>query len=281
MTRVANGALRGLLAALLVATPSLLLPGVSSDTTQVVALVGLALALLVWIEYASTYPSLVEFRDAPPFNRIRFLGLFATVFFLSLLVRGQAEATGLTLFILALGHVLGMILDFPYSPVRLVMLSLPETATTGQVLLVRAAAGLAFIAAFFSFIVFYLILKLADWPRRMGAFNVWVNLPTFDPTTSGDVVIRLRRDANINIALGFLLPFVLPAVMKGISAVFGPGSIDAGQTMVWMIAAWAFLPLSLLMRGIAMNRVADMIAEMRRRSTAPHERHPEALAPSG
>ncbi|MEM1428217.1 MAG: hypothetical protein AAGG09_02035 [Pseudomonadota bacterium] len=281
MTRVANGALRGLLAALLVATPSLLLPGVSADTTQVVALVGLALAILVWIEYASHYPSLVEFRDAPPFNRIRFLGLFATVFFLSLLVRGQAEASGLTLFVLALGHVLGMILDFPYSPIRLVMLSLPETATAGQVLLVRAAAGLAFIAAFFSFIVFYLILKLADWPRRMGSFNVWVNLPTFDPTTSGDVVIRLRRDAHLNIALGFLLPFVLPAVLKGFNAVFGPGTIDAGQTMVWMIAAWAFLPLSLLMRGVAMNRVADMIAEMRRRSTAPHDQRPEVLATSG
>ena len=63
MTRVYNGALRGLLAALLVATPSLLLPGVSPDTTEVVALVGLALSLLIWIEYAAHYPSLVEFRD--------------------------------------------------------------------------------------------------------------------------------------------------------------------------------------------------------------------------
>ncbi len=280
MTRVANGALRGLLAALLVALPSLLLPGVSPDTSQVVALVGLALAALIWIEYASHYPSLVEFRDAPPFNRIRFMGLFITVLFLSLLVRGQDETSGLTLVVLALGHVLGMALDFAYSPVRLVLLSLPESATTGQVLLVRAAAGLAFVAAFLSFVIFYLILKLADWPRRMGAFNVWINLPTFDPTTGGDVVARLRRDARLNVALGFLLPFVLPAVMKAMGAVFGPVDFEAGQTMVWMVAAWAFLPLSLFMRGVAMDRVADMILEMRRRTTAAHDAQPEAFAPS-
>ncbi|MEM0936770.1 MAG: hypothetical protein AAF646_10740 [Pseudomonadota bacterium] len=281
MTRVTNGALRGLLAALLVATPSLLLPGVSPDTTEVVALVGLALAALVWIEYATHYPSLIEFRDAPPFNRIRFMGLFATVFFLSLLVRGQAEASGLTLFVLALGHVLGTILDFAYSPVRLVLHSLPETATQSEVLLVRAAAGFAFMAAFISFIIFYLILKLADWPRRMGAFNVWINLPTFDPTTGGDVVTRLRRDARLNLALGFLLPFVLPAVMKASSAVFGPVSFSAGQTMVWLVAAWAFLPLSLFMRGIAMDRVADMIVEIRRRTSASHEEQPEIFATPG
>ena len=28
----------------------------------------------------------------------------------------------------------------------------------------------------------------------MGSFNVWINLPTFDPTTGGDVVERLERD---------------------------------------------------------------------------------------
>jgi hypothetical protein len=271
MTRVANGALRGLLTAVLVATPSLLLPGVSPDTAQVVSLVGLSMALLVTIEYSSSYPSLVEFRDAPPFNRIRFLGLFVTVFLLSMLMRGQVEASGFTLFVKALGHVAGAILDFPVSPIRLLLSSLPADTDTAALLSLRAAMGLAFFAAFFSFIVFYLILKLADWPRSMGAFNVWINLPTFDPTTGGDVVARLRRDGRLNLALGALLPFLVPAVTFAGSKVFGPALVTDGQTLIWMVAAWAFLPLSLFMRGVAMMRVADMIAEMRRRSTAaPH-----------
>jgi hypothetical protein len=279
MTRMANAALRGLLAAVLVCTPSLLLPTVSSDTAQVVSLLGLAAAILVALEYASRYPSLVEFRDAPPFNRIRFLGLFVTVFLLSLLARGQTEATGLTLFVMAIGHLAGVLIDFPGSPVRLLLGALPETVSVAQILLLRAAMGLAFFAALISFVVFYLVLKLADWPRSMGAFNVWINLPTFDPTTSGDVVQRLRRDARLNGALGFLLPFVIPVVAYGGGAVFGPMAPQPGQTMIWLVAAWAFLPLSLFMRGIAMARVADMIAEMRRRSTAePHAA--QALASS-
>jgi hypothetical protein len=271
MTRLANGALRGLLTAVLVATPSLLLPGVSADTAQVVSLVGLAMALLITIEYASLYPSLVEFRDAPPFNRIRFLGLFVTVFLLSILMRGEQDASGFTLFVIALGHVAGTILDFPLSPIRLLLSTLPEGTDTAAVLMLRAAMGLAFFAAFFSFIVFYLILKLADWPRAMGAFNVWINLPTFDPTAGGDVVTRLRRDGRLNLALGALLPFLVPAVARAGNTVFGPALVNDGQTLIWMVAAWASLPLSLFMRGVAMMRVADMIAEMRRRSTAaPH-----------
>jgi len=164
--------------------------------------------------------------------------------------------------------VAGMILDFPLSPIRLIITSLPDTATVAQVSTLQAAMGLAFFAAFFSFIIFYLVLKLADWPRSMGAFNVWINLPTFDPTSGGDVVSRLRRDGRLNLALGALLPFLVPAVTLAGSTVFGPAMVSDGQTLIWMVAAWAFLPLSLFMRGIAMMRVADMIAEMRRRSTA-------------
>ena len=58
--------------------------------------------------------------------------------------------------------------------------------------------------------IFVVLLKFYNWPSRSGAFNVWVNLPTFDPTAGGDVVDRLDRDARINIALGFLLPFLIP-----------------------------------------------------------------------
>ena len=52
---------------------------------------------------------------------------------------------------------------------------------------------------------FLVLVRIMNWPVRQGAFNVWVNLPLFDPTAGGDVIYRLQRDARINIALGFLL----------------------------------------------------------------------------
>ncbi len=51
------------------------------------------------------------------------------------------------------------------------------------------------------------------------------------------------------------------------------------QTMIWTITAWAFLPASLFMRGIAMQRVADMIKEQRARHVA-RQSEEEVLQPA-
>jgi hypothetical protein len=98
----------------------------------------------------------------------------------------------------------------------------------------------------------------------VGAFNVRVNLPAFDPTADGGVVNRLDRDARVNIALGVLLPFLILAAVQAGSNGFEPLSFTLPQTLIWTMSAWAFLPASLFTRGIAMGRIADMIPEKRR-----------------
>ena len=77
--RLPGAIARAFLMVMLVSTPALMLPNVSADATQIVVLVAIFAAALTLFEYASSYPGLVEFRDAPPFNRIRFASLFATV----------------------------------------------------------------------------------------------------------------------------------------------------------------------------------------------------------
>ena len=252
---------------ILIATPSFLLPGVSSDAGQVVALIGICAALLTVFEYSSAYPCLFEFRDAPPFNRIRFISLFFTVLLLSLVARGQTDPTTVTDLIETIGMLIGQAIDFPYSPVRLVVLMLPEDTAAHQILLVRSAAGLAYLISLLSMAVFWIVLRVQGWPLRDGNFNVWVNLPTFDPTGGGDVVKRLNRDSRVNVALGFILPFLMPAAINAAASLFGAMSLENPQTMIWTVAAWAFLPASLFMRGIAMGRIAAMVRESRR--TAP------------
>lgn len=226
-----------------------------------VALVALFAGLLAFVEYNATYPGLVEFRDAPPYNRTRYLMLFFMLFFLSVAARNDSSPTTLGTLVEALSFLCGIALDFPYSPVRLVTLMLSDTPVTAQA--VRSAAGTAYMIALLSLGVFVLVLRFQDWPSRNGAFNVWVNLPTFDPTVGGDVVSRLERDARVNLALGFVLPFVIPAVVKLGGKGLVTFDLASPQTMVWMIAAWAFLPASLFMRGIAMARIAGMIRQKR------------------
>lgn len=266
--RMTGAAARGLFVALLVLLPALVLPGVAADSTQISVLVALLAAFLTFVEYNSNFPSIMEFRDAPPFNRLRFASLFVTVLLLSMILRGATEPTLLTGALTSVGTIIGNAVDFPYSPVRLVVLMLPESASPELVASVRTSAGLAYLISLVAMTAFLILVRVMNWPASKGIFNVWVNLPLFDPTVGGDVVYRLQRDARVNITLGFLLPFVIPALVKAASDLIDPITLQNPQTLIWTISAWAFLPASMIMRGLAMGKVADMIEDKRRRTYA-------------
>lgn len=266
-----GAALRGLLVALLITTPALMLPGVEADSSQITVLVALLAAFLTFVEYNSTLPSIVEFRDAPPFNRLRYIALFFTVLVLSAIIKGQTEPTSMTGALTSIGTIIGNAIDFPFSPVRLVVLMLPENSNPELVRSVRTSAGLAYLVSLCAMTAFLILVRVLNWPSRQGAFNVWVNLPLFDPTGGGDVLYRLQRDARINITLGFLLPFIIPAVVKAAADLIDPITLSNPQTLIWTMSAWAFLPASMIMRGIAMGKIADMIEEKRRRAYANAE----------
>lgn len=267
-SRLAGALLRAIFVMVLIATPSVLLPGTNSDGKQMVALVALFAGMLTFVEYNATYPGLIEFRDAPPFNRVRFMILFLTVFTLTVIAKSAVEPTTLSTLLRALAVIVGQALDFPYSPVRLAKLMMADGASEAQTLAVLMAAGVSYLISLIGLSFFVILLKLRGWPSNTGVFNVWVNLPTFDPTAGGDVVDRLERDARINLALGFLLPFLIPAVVKFGSSGFEPLSMTSPQTLIWTMTAWAFLPASLFMRGIAMGKIAGMIRDKRKVSGA-------------
>ncbi|HHS94287.1 MAG TPA: hypothetical protein ENK63_02955 [Rhodobacterales bacterium] len=267
-SRLPGAFVRAVFVVLLVATPSLVLADVSTDAAQIVLLVAFFAAGLTIFEYASTYPGLVEFRDAPPYNRIRFISLFAMVLLISVIYSTPTVLSVPARFVSVIGSIIGNAMDLPYSPVRLVVLMLPETAPSHDVILLRSAAGLAYLISLMSLAAFLIVLRLTHWPSRGAAFNVWINLPTFDPTTGGDVVERLERDARFNVFLGFLLPFVTPPLFKFAATIFGSLSLANDQTLIWALTAWAFLPASLFMRGIAMQKVATMITGQRARHVA-------------
>lgn len=259
---------RAVLVALLLATPALVLPNVTTDAVHIVVLFSLFAGGLVFIEYFSTYPSIVEFRYAPPFNRLRFIAIFLTVFALSIVTRGQYEPNALTGFLRTLGIIVGDAIDFPYSPVRLMVIMLPDNASPELVVAVRTASGIAYLVSLAALTVFFFYVRILGWPARNGAFNVWINLPLFDPTAGGDVLPRLQRDGRLNIALGFLMPFLIPAIVQMMSDLVDPIYLDDPMTLIWTISAWAFIPASLIMRGMAMGRVAEMINENRQRAYA-------------
>ena len=254
--------------AFLVAMPALIVPGTSAEASQATVLIAILAAMFTFVEYSASSPGIVEFRDAAPFNRLRFMALLMTVFVLSMICKGEVDPTPMTETLTSVGTLVGSSIDMPYSPVRLVVLILPADVDQTVVQSVRNAAGIAYVISFTAMAAFFVLVRVLGWPSRSGSFNVWVNLPLFDPTAGGDVLRRLYRDARINVVLGFLLPFVIPAVIKLAADVINPISLENPHILIWTMSAWAFLSASMIMRGIALYRVAAMIRDQRMRAYA-------------
>ncbi len=275
ISQLTSALARAFLVALLVMAPSLLLSSTGSDTEQLVVILAIIAASMTFIEYYGRSPSIIEFRFAPPYNRLKFAGLSTSIVLLSLICRSEIDPAYTTALLSQLGYDLGNAIDFPYSPVRLMVLMMPENAWPELVDLVRTASGIAYMASLLMMLVFLTFVRLLGWPTRSGAFNVRTNLPLFDPTGGGDVLARLKRDAGLNIVLGALLPFIIPAAVKAASDLIDPISISDPQTLIWTVSAWAFLPASMIMRGIAMSRIADMVEDKRPRAYAEAQNDPK------
>ena len=277
ISQLSGAGIRAFLVVAMVVTPSLLLPEDGAGTADAVMLIALAAAAFVIVEYGANYPGLVEFRDAPPFNRTRFGILLVTVVLIAAAAAGQGAPSTFTRLVSAIGLMLGQAMDFPWSPIRLILWLLPEGTTVAEAQMVRVALGLAYLVALVGLTVFSILIRLYRWPGRAGAFNVWINLPTFEPTAGADVVARLRRDGAVNILLGVALPYLTPPLAWFVGGVYGISMIDSALVLVWSVALWAFLPASLFLRGIAMRRLALMIEVKRRRVAIDHAGDPDFL----
>lgn len=262
-SRLIGAIVRAGLVMAMVALPAAVLIEVSADTQQMVTFAALLLGAITFAEYNATFPSLIEFRDAAPFNRLRAAMLASTLAALSFALPGtilpaplQAQAVELAVFV-------GRAMDFPFSPARLV-LQLADTDTDpARLEVLRNAAGLAYVIGLSWLALFAVVVRVGGWPSPRRPLNLWVNLPMFDPTAGADVVLRLSRDGRVNILLGFVLPFIVPVVAK-----LGFGHADILETapphsVIWIIALWAFLPTSLILRGIALLRIAELIVQTR------------------
>lgn len=264
ISRLIGAVMRAIFMVILVSAPGMLLPGVSPDSTQFATLIALFVGALVLIEYSSKSPIMIEFRDAPPYNRLRFVALAAVVALLTILVEGAFLDHGVAPMIFGIGTMLGEAMNVGYSPVRLMILMLPDPSNATTVELMLAATGLSLTLMIMTVIGFWAYVRLLGWPRRNRAFNVHTNLPMFEPTLGGDVIERLKRGSRINMLFGCLLPFIIPACLQSSGRFIDPTHFDNPLTLVWLVALWAFLSASLCMRGIAMRHLVRLIQAARR-----------------
>ena len=255
---------RALLVMMLIATPGLMLPP-DPETVQMTVLVCLAGGALVFAEYLAVYPGFIAFRDTAPFNRLRFMAIFTTLFGLCAIAQHlSGEATSLGVMLSAVGGATNALFDLPLSPTTLMADALaphvgPDVA--------RAMSGWAALWAMASLMIFVGVVHVVGWPGDDADLNIWINLPLFNAATEDEMVERLRHGAAVNFLLGSMLPFLLPYLVFAVAPSLWFTKSGSEQLVVWLVTLWAMLPVIAGMRGLAFMRIADGIS---RRQQAAH-----------
>jgi hypothetical protein len=249
---------------LVILFPHLMIPSDNFHSLELLVLLAGLTGVLVWAEYASLLPCLISFRDAPPVNRLRFAFAVMMVVVVTAVFLNEAAPTNFTMLIASLGHNFGQVFDVPYTPVYLFFSQVPIDGTEQSILSLRGALALSYALSMILICVFVLTVKFKGWPHRKYQFNVWVNLPMFNPAGNGDVLFRLRREACLCIALGFTLPFLAPVVLGPVMSIMGSALPAQSQGVVWIICIWAFVPANLVLRGVAVLRVAELVMYTRK-----------------
>ncbi len=261
--RLIGALIRAGLVIVVIASPSLLLPDVSLASQEISLILGGVIAAFTLFEYASTHPGLIDFRFAPPYNRIRFLAFAVQIFSLVFLCRALEGEDSFSSSLIALSDQMIEWLSFPLSPVNVAadMIAAGEDPTLA--LLLSRAAALSFFVTFCSLAFFAVFLWLFRWPVGRRDFNLWVNLPTFEPGYGRDVERRLNRDGLINLLSGVVFLYILPVLLSRTSGWFDPSVLNNYQPLVWGVTLWAFISGSLVIRGAAILKVALLVRRSR------------------
>ncbi|MEM8786979.1 MAG: hypothetical protein AAGE76_01840 [Pseudomonadota bacterium] len=261
--RFVGALIRALALVIVIASPAFLLPDVSRASQEITLIIAGIAAAFTLFEYASTHPGLIDFRFAPPYNRVRFIAF--TVQILSVVFICRADA-GSDLFATA---VLGMadravaMTSFPLSPVDLAVTMIAGDSEASLQLLIRRAAAISVLVTFLFLAAFGVFLWIVRWPVVRRDFNLWINLPTFEPGYGRDVERRLYRDGFVNMLVGVGFLYLLPVLLSQSFGWFDPAVLRAYQPLVWGTTFWTFLSGSLVIRGAAILKVAWLVRRSR------------------
>jgi len=231
--RLLGAFIRGILVLIVVALPAFLLPNASQAAQEISLIIGGIAGAFTLFEYASSHPGLVDFRFAPPYNRIRFITFAGQVLALIFLCRAVSGADSFSPTILEYADQAVAMTNIPLSPVRIAIAMIGEGGSE------------------------------AFQSVGRDNFNLWINLPTFEPTSGRDVERRLFRDGTANILLGIGLPFLIPVIASRSGGWFDPSVLQNYQPLIWGAALWAFLPASLIIRGAALIKVGWLVKRAR------------------
>jgi len=244
-----GAALRALAVTATVAIPSLLVaPSPVGTGPELSFLVGAAAGLMVLFEYGARTPALVDFRFAPPLNRLRF-----ATFVIALAAATAAAASPAAG---RLGLTVAEAMAGPASPVDLAAWAVTRDSAPGPDPVLRAAGALTLVAALTCLAGAGAWIWFGAWPGDPERFNRWINLPTFEPSDEGDAAAWLKRQGGLAALTGLALPVALTGLGAAATRLFAADLFAAPLAQIWAAAIWAGVPACVLLRAMALLKLA-------------------------
>jgi hypothetical protein len=247
----------------MIVLPAIVLPEISPNAADLAILTAAIAAAFVVFEYGFTTPSLIEFRFAAPYNRIRFALLAILLTGIAFAFRGTVEQTATTIAVSSFAVTSANIWEFSGSPLVFFNALTKELDTAGRLLLSNAAA-LSLSLTVLALIVFSTVIWMFHWPIRARHFNLWINMPNFEGNIGEETQQTLRRSALLSMVIGFCLPFLIPQAALAFMGPLQPINAANSLLLLWMIAIWCFVPAASILRAVALYKVANLIGKMHR-----------------
>ncbi len=253
-----DAGLRAVLAAAIAALPALVLttgPGGGDSRTAGLVLAAAA-GLYVLVEYGARTPALIDFRFAPPVNRLRFALASLTLLATTACVAAAHEPGPHSATFAAFGAAM----DFPFSPVGMAADIFTRASAPAPDPAVEYAAATAFCVALACLAAFGSAIWFGGWPRAGERMNLLVNLPTFDVDAGGRGAARLRLlGAQVLITAAGTL-FAMLVVGGFAVALLAPGVEISPLALVWSATLWAAAPGAMALRGVAILKLASRLS---------------------
>ncbi len=253
--RLTGATVRAVFVAILVMLPAFLLAGTTQSALEFTRILATIAAVFVIYEYGFSSPSVIEFRFAAPYNRVRFLLLLALVLTPTYLISNQIDGhaqNGLITDIASNGFAL---MDFAYSPVAIVANTLAGDnhalrEIIGQAIMLNTIICLSFTLAF------CISVFLKFWHFGGDDFNMWLNMPTYKSYDIQSLQSRLINSSFSSLLIACLIPLFGPTVADIILSKASQGNAITPITITWIITLWTYLPAMFLMRAVALAKIA-------------------------
>ncbi|MGB0959117.1 MAG: hypothetical protein ACPGVK_02610 [Halocynthiibacter sp.] len=266
-TRLLGAFLRAIIVTMVLVVPTLSFPEEALGDEQLMSIVSLLFGVMVFFEYATKYPSFLEYCHAAPFNRLRASVLVVSMLAMVLVFSTLTVSSSAGTLVVWAGGAISSVVTVVVDPDTVFLWDFSHATSSAE----RAVAPVAVAAAWgvcaIGALLVMVYLSVIGWCAGNKRFDFYANLPMF--TVSDDSLLpkMLRRSGYKCMLASLISPVLIPLTLYALYVQFGFNAAHSIQNMIWIGTVWAFVPMNFMLlaysRFIVAAKMEIQLADLR------------------